>query len=103
MEKRYQRIKIDEGMKFYNENIKPHTGQKMTKRHLAKSLDVLDIPDKSKGEYMTHYNKGQRECPSTVLADIARVLCVTSDFLLGISDDPIGAGGELVIRVKSQT
>ncbi|MBQ7370244.1 MAG: helix-turn-helix transcriptional regulator [Clostridia bacterium] len=51
----------------------------MTQKELATALRLHSVT------YL-HYEKGQREPPLSVLADMAKFFDVTTDYLLGLTD-----------------
>lgn len=52
----------------------------MTQRELAQKLGINSVT------YL-HYEKGQREPPLSLLADMAKCFGVSVDYLLGLTDE----------------
>jgi hypothetical protein len=98
----YTKIRIKQALNFYNDNVRRPAKKKLTQQALAKKLPG-SMPDKTKGEYITHYIKGERECPLEMLAAISKELCVTTDFLLGIQTDPLKKGSTINIKLTASS
>ncbi len=75
------RIKLTEAMEGYTRT----TGLQILLKDLAPSIQK-QVTTKTKVYYQTEYNTGRRQCPPDVLRDLAKGLCCTSDFLLGIRE-----------------
>lgn len=54
--------------------------QQLTQKELAEKLHLHSVT------YL-HYEKSQREPPLAVLVDMAKFFDVTTDYLLGVSDE----------------
>lgn len=71
---REMEIKLGERLKYLREEMH------LTQRQLAEKLNLNAVT------YL-HYEKGQREPPLAVLADISAFFGVSTDYLLGIRED----------------
>jgi hypothetical protein len=92
MKLQIKRLRIREAIKHFNNNRK-NGDEKLTSGKLAlKVITDRDILPESKEQLFSQYNSGSVECPHNYVAAIANETGVTSDFLLGLTDEPTVVG-----------
>lgn len=67
---------------------------------LAKGLsqeDLAHLLGKSRTN-IVNYEAGRTTLPGSVIVDLSNILKVSTDYLLGLSDDPFSASNDLQIR-----
>jgi transcriptional regulator with XRE-family HTH domain len=67
---------------------------------LAKGLsqeDLAKLLGKSRTN-VVNYEAGRTTLPGSVIVDLANIFEVSTDYLLGLSDDPYSANGDLQIK-----
>ncbi len=86
--KKIRALHLDRALKYHNDYLRRPVDKRVTKKMIARKIDTLKIPHKTKGEYLTLYSKGHRACPKIVAEEIAHILRVSVEYLWGLTDDP---------------
>lgn len=82
-----RRIRIKEAIEFYNSTVE-NKKDKLNMFDLAQRVVHRDILMSSKYQLLCQYNSGSEECPHNYVVSIATITGVTTDYLLGMSDNP---------------
>lgn len=88
-------------MNNYNSKI---VAKRIKECRLAKSLtqeDLAHLLGKSRTN-IVNYEAGRNILPGNVIVDLSNILKVSTDYLLGLSDDTFSAKNDLYIRKLQQ-
>ncbi len=77
------RVRIKEAIVIYNAMFQRGKDIKMTKKGLAVLIQYPKMADKTLTEYLSHWDKGNYDCPLDVLIQTSDILHVDINFLLG--------------------
>lgn len=81
-----QRIRVKEAVEFHNSTVEKKK-DKLNMFDLAQRVIHRDILTSSKYQLLCQYNSGSEECPHNYVVKIATITGVTTDYLLGMSDN----------------
>ncbi len=94
------RVKIKEALKFHNDNIRRPNENRFLSKALALKVIDKEVSDDQKARYLSQYNTGYLKCPSNVLKRLSEELQVSADFLLGLSEEPLGEKREINLTIS---